>query len=951
MKHFLSFQKASLRWVSAFLLVSVLIAACDDNEDPITPVSIQFATASVTVSEAAGEQTITLSLGSAAPADATLELTIENTNVAYGTDYTTNPTGSSGKILLEITKGQTSAQVKFTPVNNALLTDQVKTVKFTLGTLTGPIEVGSAASVTVTLTDDEGPSSINFAIDASNTAEANATGLDISLPLSSASPGAGQVVVDVTSTTAVYGTHYTTEPAAVNGKITLSIAVTDATEMIKVLPIDNADVNAARTLTLTIETATGAVQKGTNLIHTVTINDDETPSTAAFAAATGEMSENTTSGVNVVVNFDPATNAAGTLVLAYTSTNATYGTHFTTEPAAVDGKITLEVANAAGSASFKIIPVNNSEENENRTINFSMFSSTGVVIFESGAATTLYTHTINDDDAVSTITTVRGLYQGSNLDITSSLRIRGIVTSSNPQVNTNNIWVQDATAGIVVRFVAANNNAIKRGDEVFVELNGGQMTAFNGLLQVQNVPNANVTLIDENNTLPAPEVVTVAQFNTGNYEGKLVRINTVGFVDADGTLTMNGSRTISDGTLTSIVRTESGASFSGSLIPYGIGTVTGLAGEFNTASQIIPIVFEEDVFASSAIGTIGTTGTLTDFGSVNKDAESTSQSYSVQGTTLTKDLTVTASANFKVSLDDVTFSSSVTILAANANSATTVYVRFAPTTGVNQALAGTLSHKSLGAAPVVINVTGTEAGNGASSTLILNEQFDYTAGQLTSVNSGANVSGGKWVNFSGTSNVLNVVSGSLSYTGYVASAGNSVRMINGSAEDAYTAFSSAVTTGKVYVAFLVNVTSATGLAANSSTTGDYFAGLLPSTSTTALSSRISIRAGATANTYNLGVRATSTNAAAVFKATDYALSETRLIIISYEIVDGTTNDVMSVWIDPTLGGAEPAADLSQVGAATDLSDVARFFLRQGTNAVNADIDGIRVAKNWADLFN
>jgi Family of unknown function (DUF5689) len=720
MKHVLFLQRVSVRLFSAIAVLATLVMACDD-EETINPVAIQFTTANLTVSEAAGEQTVNLTFTSAAPADASVEINIENSNVTYGTDYTTNPNGSSGKITIAITKGQTSAQFKFTPVNNNLLTDEIKTVTFNVGAITGPIENETSASFIVTITDDEGPSAINFETSSSNTAEGNAAGLDINLPLSAVAPGTGLVVVNIGSSNAIYGTHYTTEPAAVDGKVNLQVAIGDPSKIIKVLPINNANVNAARVLTFTIESATTAIQLGTNLTHTFTINDDETPSTVAFAVAEGSISEGLSEGANVVVNLTPVANAAGTLEISFTSANAVYGTNFTTEPAAVDGKISLNVESGAGSTSFKVIPIEDTNENESRVINFSMTASTGIVIFESGAASTLYSQTFTDNDAVTSIANVRGLYQGANLDITTSLRIRGIVTSSNPQVNTNNIWVQDATAGIVVRFATANNNAIKRGDEVVIELNGGQFTAFNGLLQVQNVPNANSTVIDENNTLPAPQVVTVAEFNTGNYEGKLVRINSVGFVDADGTLTMSGSRTISDGTNTTTVRTESGASFSGTAMPLGIGTITGLAGEFNTASQIIPIVFEEDVFASNAVGTIGTTGTLNDFASVNKDAVSASQQYTVQGTTLSKDIVITASANFAVSLDNSTFNTSVTIPAASANTATTVYVRFAPTTGANQTLAGTITHKSLGAAPVIINVTGTESGNGvvAFSTLAL----------------------------------------------------------------------------------------------------------------------------------------------------------------------------------------------------------------------------------------
>lgn len=943
MKHVLSLQRVSVRLFSAIAVLAAMVMGCDD-EETINPVAIQFTTANLTVGEAAGEQTVNLTLASAAPADASVEINIVNSNVTYGTDYTTNPNGSSGKITIAITKGQTSAQFKFTPVDNNLLTDEIKTVTFSVGTITGPIENEISASFIVTITDDEGPSAINFETSSSNTAEGNATGLDINLPLSAVAPGTGQVVVNITSSNAVYGTHYTTEPAAVDGDVTLQVAVGDASKVIKVLPINNANVNATRVLTFTIESATSAIQLGTNLTHTFTINDDETPSTAAFATAEGSVSEGLTEGVNVVVNFTPATNAAGTLELSFTSTTATYGTNFTTEPAAVDGKISLSVESGAGSISFKIIPIEDTNENSNRTINFSMTASTGIVIFESGAASTQYSHTITDNDAVTSIANVRGLYQGANLDVTNSLRIRGIVTSSNPQVNTNNIWVQDATAGIVVRFAAANNNAIKRGDEVVIELNGGQFTAFNGLLQVQNVPNANATVIDENNTLPAPQAVTVAEFNTGNYEGKLVRINDVGFVDADGTLTMNGSRTISDGTNITTVRTESGASFSGTAMPLGFGSIIGLAGEFNTASQIIPIVFEEDVFASNAVGTIGTTGTLNDFGSVNKDAVSASQQYTVQGTTLSKDIVITASANFVVSLDNTTFGASVTIPAASANNATTVYVRFAPTTGVNQALAGTLTHKSLGAAAVVVNVTGTESGNGASNLLLL-ENFTYAVGGLT-----AN-SGGAWVeNSGGGTNNIPVVAGALTFAGYPSSnTGNSITLTT-SGQDAYRAFTSAsVSSGDLYVSFLLNATSAQAA-------GDYFFGLLPDNSATNYTARTFIKSSGAGYVMGVSKGSVGANETAVYGSTVLSFNTTYLVVIKYSFVAGTVNDVVNIFVvDGSIPVSEPGT--SSVGPTVsnnaDQVNLGRVAIRQGgaANSAALKLSGIRVAQSWANLFN
>jgi hypothetical protein len=238
----------------------------------------------------------------------------------------------------------------------------------------------------------------------------------------------------------------------------------------------------------------------------------------------------------------------------------------------------------------------------------------------------------------------------------------------------------------------------------------------------------------------------------------------------------------------------------------------------------------------------------------------------------------------------------------------------------------------------------------AAQAQVMQEQFVYSTGQLTNLNAGANVSGGNWTTFSGTGAAIQVTPGSLSYTNYLGSAGNKIDIVSigTSAEDAYRQFTTQ-TTGTTYAAFLVNVTNTTGLSVNGSTTGDYFAGFLSSTSTIILNSRVSIKLGSVANTYNLGLRASTSNPAATFSSTDLPIGTTQLVVISYQIVAGAGNDVVNMWINPAVGGSEPAATLTQTSLG-DLSDVARFFVRQGTTTTpNASIDGIRVDTTWSGV--
>ncbi|NSW45210.1 MAG: DUF5018 domain-containing protein [Bacteroidales bacterium] len=239
-----------------------------------------------------------------------------------------------------------------------------------------------------------------------------------------------------------------------------------------------------------------------------------------------------------------------------------------------------------------------------------------------------------------------------------------------------------------------------------------------------------------------------------------------------------------------------------------------------------------------------------------------------------------------------------------------------------------------------------------AQSLLFEENFDYPAGQLTDVNGGANVSGGNWISYSGTASPLMVSAGSLTYAGYISSGiGNKVEVLYGTAEDAYRQFTTQTPGSTIYAAFIMNVSQTTGLTANTSTTGDYTISLTPSTSTSTLVGRVSLRAGSAANTFNIGIRATSSNSAANWISTDFPIGTPVLVVLKYELISGNTNDVASIWVNPAIGTTEPTADATQTSAlTTDPADLARITLRQGTNSFPGQIDGIRVATSWGALF-
>lgn len=225
--------------------------------------------------------------------------------------------------------------------------------------------------------------------------------------------------------------------------------------------------------------------------------------------------------------------------------------------------------------------------------------------------------------------------------------------------------------------------------------------------------------------------------------------------------------------------------------------------------------------------------------------------------------------------------------------------------------------------------------------LLLHEQFNYTPDPVLGL---WTQSSAAWLRINTGDSIL-VESGNLSYTGLPASTGNKVKF-DAAGSDYYTLFTSQ-TSGTVYSSFILNVTSLGGL----STTGGYFTGFIQDASTSSFGATIWTRLSTTAGKYNIGIATRTTAAAVSWLPADLDPGTSYFIVRAYEMIAGTGNDVGKIWLNTTaIGGAEPPADaIAAVG--TDLTSVARVFLRQdGTTATPfIELDEIRVGTTWASV--
>jgi phosphodiesterase/alkaline phosphatase D-like protein len=226
---------------------------------------------------------------------------------------------------------------------------------------------------------------------------------------------------------------------------------------------------------------------------------------------------------------------------------------------------------------------------------------------------------------------------------------------------------------------------------------------------------------------------------------------------------------------------------------------------------------------------------------------------------------------------------------------------------------------------------------------LLTEQFPYTPDAVLGLSAQSQSGSSPW-SIINTGDSILVDATSLTYSGLAASAGNKVKF-DGAGTDYYTNFASQ-TTGSVYRSFILNVSNLGTLG----TTGGYFTGLIQSGSTSLFGSAVWTRLSTTAGKYNVGI-STRSNTAVTWLAADLTPGTPCFIVASYDINPGVGDDVARIWLNTSaIGAAEPAADATAI-AGTDLTSVARVFLRQdnATNTPFIEFDELRVGTTWAQV--
>ncbi len=213
-------------------------------------------------------------------------------------------------------------------------------------------------------------------------------------------------------------------------------------------------------------------------------------------------------------------------------------------------------------------------------------------------------------------------------------------------------------------------------------------------------------------------------------------------------------------------------------------------------------------------------------------------------------------------------------------------------------------------------------------------------------------------NTSGNSGTIDVISGSLTYTGLASSAGNKILLPGNNTavpRDINRAFTSTTNT-VLYYSALVNIIDNTQLVASPISTGStnsYFMsfGSTSGTNVNILNGRL---AAATVNggaNYRLQINNNSSGSASNYTEfpTDLNFGTTYLVVVKVDITSSPY--VATLWVNPdNLGGTEASVSVSNnTGTNSTATTFGSIVLRNASATAKVEIDEIRVGTTWADV--
>lgn len=192
-----------------------------------------------------------------------------------------------------------------------------------------------------------------------------------------------------------------------------------------------------------------------------------------------------------------------------------------------------------------------------------------------------------------TIADIRNLYQGQPVKITEDWSLYAVVTMDERSGNIyRSIYIQDKTGAVNLHL--NSSGGLYQGDSIRLYLKGTVISEYSGMLQIDSVDVDEHVVKQATLTDVVPQTVTIQDLNTGFYQARLVRLDSVQFKTselgntfADPITLYSMNRMLEDCEKNEIiVRTSGYANFAGELLPEGRGSMVAIVSEYNGDLQL-----------------------------------------------------------------------------------------------------------------------------------------------------------------------------------------------------------------------------------------------------------------------------------------------------------------------------------------------------------------------------
>ena len=228
----------------------------------------------------------------------------------------------------------------------------------------------------------------------------------------------------------------------------------------------------------------------------------------------------------------------------------------------------------------------------------------------------------------------------------------------------------------------------------------------------------------------------------------------------------------------------------------------------------------------------------------------------------------------------------------------------------------------------------------AQTVLPIDENFSYATGVLKTVSSSI------WSESPTGTTDIQVKAGNLSYANYPSSnIGKEIGLNGGASGRSGALISYPAISGdgsKLYASFLIIVTSTTDLDISTSS-GSYFAAFRDTASSSARRAFVYLRQGSTSSKFSIGLAKSGTSNLS-WDSSELNINTTYLIVTSYLFQSGA--DAVKMWVNPSLTGTGPTADIL-ITSGSDASSLGGYQFLQKPVSGDEDIDGLRVATSWS----